>query len=148
MPTICVNCSLVNPPARRARTTAANTAWKSRATAKFLADVIRGDTNPVESILADPVTGSGQTTETSLFGSGTMLEMLLAAFDRTPHRIDHIAEVLRDLKKTPEGIGIVAERFREIWVQLESASQATSTCSQLVSKKQAATEDTTAGGVE
>jgi len=142
---------LTNPPARRREQLLQTLLGNREQLLKFLLMLLEDDSNSAESMLVDPVVGSGQTTESSLFGSGTMLEMLLAALDRTPHRIDQIAEVLRDLKKTPEGLAMLPERFREIWRPIWKVRQKQRRRAAKLAKKQKAaitTNDASAGGGE
>lgn len=148
-----LTASLANPPARRREQLLRSLLSNREQVLKFLLMLLEDDTGSIDpqSLLNPTVTGNS--TESSLFGSGTLLEMLLGALDRTPHRIDQIADILRDLKKSPEGLALLPDRFREIWrpiwkvrrKQIRRAEKRAAKSTAL-SGTVAAAEDTAAGG--
>jgi len=44
-----------------------------------------------------------------------LLEELVRAYSRRPDRIDRIAQLVQDLKETPEGRGLIPDSFLELW---------------------------------
>jgi hypothetical protein len=50
-----------------------------------------------------------------------LLEPLLQALDRRPERLDQIARLLDDLRRTPEGREPVSDQFLSVWEPIWSA---------------------------
>lgn len=144
---------LTNPPARRREQLLLSLLGNREQVLKFLLMLLEDDTGAIDPQSLLDATGTGNSAESSLFGSGTLLEMLLSALDRTPHRIDQIADILRDLKKSPEGLAMLPDRFREIWrpiwkvrrKQLRRAKKRAAKTAAL-SGSTAATDEAAAGG--
>jgi PLD-like domain len=74
-------------------------------------------------LLADPGPTNGAPSPIhAMFGS-TLFESLLRALDRDPERIDHVAHVISDLRKTPEGAALLPKGLDEIWEPIWSIRQ-------------------------
>ena len=65
--------------------------------------------------------GNGETRDTS-FGL-PLLEPLMRALDRDPHRLVHIARLVDDLQATEDGRKIVPAEFMAIWEPIWRASK-------------------------
>ena len=57
-----------------------------------------------------------------MFGS-TLFESLVRALDRDPERLDQVAEVIDDLRKTPEGKELLPHDLEDIWEPIWSVRQ-------------------------
>jgi hypothetical protein len=44
-----------------------------------------------------------------------LFESLLRALEREPAKLDHVARLIEDLRKTPEGEALIPEGFTEVW---------------------------------
>jgi hypothetical protein len=79
----------------------------------------------VESL--DLITGDGEEPGSSRsFGGGfgpALFESLVRALDRNPARLDDVARVVEDLRKTPEGCAVLPEGFEKIWEPIWAARQ-------------------------
>ena len=53
-----------------------------------------------------------------------LLESLLRALDREPARLDHVAALIDDLRKTPDGQALIPEGFTEVWEPVWAAREA------------------------
>jgi hypothetical protein len=53
-----------------------------------------------------------------------LFESLLQALKREPSRLDHVARVIDDLRKSPEGEALIPEGFLEIWEPIWIAREA------------------------
>jgi hypothetical protein len=53
-----------------------------------------------------------------------LLESLLHALDREPAKLDHVAALINDLRKTPDGEALIPEGFTEIWEPVWAAREA------------------------
>ena len=53
-----------------------------------------------------------------------LFESLLRALDREPAKLDHVAGLIEDLRKTPEGEALIPEGFTEIWDPIWAAREA------------------------
>lgn len=50
-----------------------------------------------------------------------LFEALVRALDRDPAKLDHIARIVEDLRKTPEGQQLLPETFDSIWAPIQAA---------------------------
>ena len=53
-----------------------------------------------------------------------LFESLLRALEREPAKLDHVAGLIEDLRKTPEGEALIPEGFTEIWDPIWAAREA------------------------
>jgi hypothetical protein len=53
-----------------------------------------------------------------------LFESLLRALEREPAKLDHVAGLVEDLRKTPEGEALIPEGFTEIWDPIWAAREA------------------------
>ena len=53
-----------------------------------------------------------------------LFESLLRALDREPAKLDHVAGLIEDLRKIPEGEALIPEGFTEIWDPIWAAREA------------------------
>ena len=53
-----------------------------------------------------------------------LFESLLRALDREPAKLDHVAGLIEDLRKTPEGEALIPEGFTEVWDPIWAAREA------------------------
>lgn len=53
-----------------------------------------------------------------------LLESLLRALDREPAKLDHIAALISDLRKSPDGPELIPEGFTDVWEPVWAARQA------------------------
>lgn len=53
----------------------------------------------------------------------TLLEALLRSLDASPDRIDHVARLIEDLDRTPEGRELLPEGLEEIWEPIRAARE-------------------------
>ncbi len=58
------------------------------------------------------------------WGQTTLLEALLRSLSRDPGRIDDVARLVSDLKKTPEGMNLLPEGLSEVWEPVWAAREA------------------------
>jgi hypothetical protein len=61
-----------------------------------------------------PGIGAPGTGEASL-SNGALLEALLRTLYRSPARLDAVARLVADLRKQPEGSGLLPPNFDEVW---------------------------------
>lgn len=52
-----------------------------------------------------------------------LLESMLRALEREPTKLDHVARVIEDLRKTPEGEALIPEGFTEVWEPIWAARE-------------------------
>lgn len=67
---------------------------------------------------------SGITAEGSAFLQFPLFEVLVRTLDRNPKKLDQIARLVDDLKKTVEGRDVLPDQFDEIWQPIWSAREA------------------------
>jgi hypothetical protein len=65
--------------------------------------------------LLDAVRSHGRSSTGSATGGLPLLETLLKALGREPSRLDEVARLVDDLRKTPEGAALLPAGFDEIW---------------------------------
>ncbi len=53
-----------------------------------------------------------------------LLESLLRALDREPAKLDHIAALISDLRKSPDGRELIPDGFADVWEPVWAARQA------------------------
>ena len=53
-----------------------------------------------------------------------LFESLLRALEREPAKLDHVARLIEDLRKTPESEALIPEGFTEIWDPIWAAREA------------------------
>ncbi len=57
------------------------------------------------------------------WGQATLLEALLRSLSQSPRRIDEVARLISDLRRTPEGRGLLPEGLDEVWEPLWAARE-------------------------
>ena len=86
---------------------------------RLLLLLLAGESLSVSDFAMDSVHGSvGTATSFGVFDTGTLLESLLRALARDPTAIEQVANVVDDLKKTPEGQQLIPDGFDEIWAPI------------------------------
>lgn len=64
---------------------------------------------------ADPTAPDGAGLAIHSMFESTLFESLVRALDRDPERIDHVAQVIGDLRQTPEGASLLPKGLDQIW---------------------------------
>ena len=85
-----------------------------------------GDPRQAAGLLAprrQPGDGNGAG-EHPLFLDIPLLESLLRALDREPEKLDHVAALVSDLRKAPDGQDLIPEGFADVWEPVWAARQA------------------------
>jgi hypothetical protein len=83
-----------------------------------------GDPRQAAALLASgDQTGNGGE-EDSFVLDLPVFESLLRALEREPAKLDHVAGLIADLRKTPEGEALIPEGFTEIWDPIWAAREA------------------------
>ena len=83
---------------------------------RLLLLLLASESLSVSDFAMDTVHGSvGTATSFGVFDTRTLLESLLRALDRDPTAIEQVANVVNDLRKTPEGQQLIPAGFDEIW---------------------------------
>ncbi len=67
---------------------------------------------------SDPQGGDGKSITNNTL---PLLEELVRTLSRNPEKLDAVAQLINDLKKTPEGLALMPERFEEIWTPIWTA---------------------------
>jgi hypothetical protein len=63
----------------------------------------------------DPGNGDGKSSFVHSMFQTALFESLVRALDRDPERIDQVAQVIEDLRKTPEAQGLLPANLAAIW---------------------------------
>ena len=89
---------------------------------RFLLLLLADDSETLSGLM--PATGRGQSHATAngqgLFGI-PLFEAMVRALDRDPAKLEHIARIVEDLRKTPAGQQLLPETFDSIWVPIQTA---------------------------
>jgi hypothetical protein len=83
-----------------------------------------GDPRQAAGLLASGDQGGDGGGENSFVLDFPLFESLLRALDREPAKLDHVARLIEDLRKTPEGEALIPEGFAEIWDPIWAAREA------------------------
>ena len=67
---------------------------------------------------SDPQGGDGKSITNNTL---PLLEELVRTLSRNPEKLDAVAQLINDLKKTPEGLALMPERFEEILTPIWTA---------------------------
>lgn len=109
-----LNLPLVNAPATRKDAVLQSLLSNREAVLKLFLMLLFGDA-PAElgeqSTISD-LSGNGQRGDTT---ATPLLECLMRALDRSPHRIEDIARLVEDLRHAPNGHDLLPQGFEKIW---------------------------------
>lgn len=75
-------------------------------------------------IFGDPGQSNGKASAVHGLFSATLFESLMRALDRDPERLEQVADVIRDLQKSPEGSDLLPEAFSDVWDPIWQVRQA------------------------
>ena len=117
-----LNVPLIGAPENR-RERILRTLLKSRdQVLRFLLLLLADDNETLSSLIAETSRGPGQANANgqSLFGI-PLFEAMVRALDRDPAKLEHIARIVEDLRRTPEGQQLLPETFDSIWVPIQAA---------------------------
>jgi hypothetical protein len=83
-----------------------------------------GDPRQAAGLLVSGDQMHGGDGEDSFFRNLPLFESLLRALEREPAKLDHVAGLIEDLRKTPEGEALIPEGFTEVWDPVWAAREA------------------------
>jgi hypothetical protein len=89
---------------------------------RFLLLLLADDSETLSGLIAETARKPGQPNANgqSLFGL-PLFEAMVRALDRDPAKLEHIARIVEDLRKTPAGQQLLPETFDSIWVPIQTA---------------------------
>jgi hypothetical protein len=109
-----LNLPLVNAPPARKDAVLRSLLHNREAVLHLLLMLLFGDTAP-EPGDAGAVGGFFGDGQSRLFPPLPLFECLMRALDRSPHRVEDVARLVEDLRRTPDGNGLLPEGFDRIW---------------------------------
>lgn len=83
-----------------------------------------GDPRQAASLLASGDQTGGGGGEDSFVIDLPLFESLLRALERQPAKLDHVAGLIKDLRKTPQGEALIPDGFTEVWDPVWAAREA------------------------
>ena len=109
-----LNLPLVNGPAARKDAVLQSLLSNREAVLKLFLLLLFGDApaEPGEQSTISDLSGNGQRGDTA---ATPLLECLMRALDRSPHRIEDIARLVEDLRNAPNGNDLLPQGFEKIW---------------------------------
>lgn len=109
-----LNLPLVNAPVARKDAVLQSLLSNREAVLKLFLMLLFGDApaEPGEQSTISDLSGNGQRGDTA---GSPLLECLMRALDRSPHRIEDIARLVEDLRHAPNGHDLLPQGFEKIW---------------------------------
>ena len=109
-----LNLPLLNAPAARKDAVLQSLLSNREAVLKLFLMLLSGDApaEPGDQSTISGLSGNGQRGDTAIT---PLLECLMRALDRSPHRIEDIARLVEDLRHAPNGHDLLPKGFEKIW---------------------------------